>query len=133
MYTSVYPCIPVYTHVYTGVYPCIPVYTSVYPCIPVYNLCMPACVAQLSPQWCSATSQCVYTCIPCIHQSVQGHLVLYQHIRFAQNHFLRPHQQQIHAETLGNFGYHRCRILPIRITYAIICMGFLWGFLFLKL
>ena len=56
-----------------------------------------------------------------------------QHIRFAQNHFLRPHQQQIHAETLRNFGYHRCHILLIRITYAIICMGSLWGFLFLKL
>ena len=39
---------------------------------------------------------------------------------FAQEHFLRPHMPQIHVETLGNFGYHRCRILPIRITYRDI-------------
>ena len=56
-----------------------------------------------------------------------------QRIGFAQEHFFRPHQPLIHAETLGNFDYHRCRILPIRITYAIICTGSLWGFLFLKL
>ena len=53
-----------------------------------------------------------------------------RNLRFAQEHFLRPHMPQIHAETLGNFGYHRCRLLPIRITYAIICMRFLWDFYF---
>ena len=40
------------------------------------------------------------------------------HIRFAQEHFLRPHLPQIDGETLGNFGYHRCRTLPLAITVA---------------
>ena len=90
MYTSVYPCIPVYTHVYqciplyTHVYKCIPMYTSVYHCIPMYTVVytsvQPVYARMCRSDWCSTTSQCVYTCIPCIHQSIQGHLVLHHAI-----------------------------------------------------
>ena len=137
VYTHVYPCIPMFTHVY-------PVYTHVYPCIPMFTQCIlmfTQCILMHTHVYSVYTHVYpvythVYPCIPmftqctpmftkCIPMYTQW-ILMYTHVYLVCTLWISPFVPQF------TFLYATSSMWPMHIT-CILCLPVYLGYLNISL